>query len=152
VRRIKILNGALWGLDALLTMALLAFTARYLVAPAKVDHLGGLELSAAARSPLAPPAPPPDDASMAELPNPLGPRVATPASPPPLTLKGALPAEQGGFAFINVGGREMIASKGETVHGWRLDDLWKDRATFVGPGGQRTEFVIPSVAAPPSHR
>jgi hypothetical protein len=79
--------------------------------------------------------------------------AAAPAPSLPHTLNGALPAEQhGGVAFIQADGRESIAVKGEEVHGWRLYDLWKDRATFVGPTGQRTEVVIEPFGPSATHR
>jgi hypothetical protein len=152
VRRIKILSRALWGLNALLTTALIAFTGRYLVAPPKVDHLRDLPLSEAARSPRPAPEPPPSEEAMATLPNPLGPRAATPLASSTLALKGALPAEHGGIAFIRVDGTETIAGKGDEVHGWRLTDLWKDRATFTSPSGRRTEVVIEPFSPPVTHR
>jgi len=148
--RLKTLNRLLWGLNVLLASAALIVATR----PTGIDRRSDLDLSAAAPSPRTPPTPPPRDAAMAELPNPIGPRAATPSATLPLTLQGALPAEHGGggIAFIKVGGCETIAARGEEVHGWRLCDLWKDRATFLSPAGRRTEVVIEPFAPPSTHR
>jgi hypothetical protein len=159
VRRIKILSRALWGLNALLTAALLAFTARYLVAAPKVDPLRDLDLSAAAASPPRPAPEAPSEDALIHLRNPLQKTVRPTPPPPDLALKGALPASHSGngTAFIHskAGHSDTIARMGEPIlrngkpapefAGWLLSDLGKDFAVFTNREGERFALEIESL-------
>jgi hypothetical protein len=159
VIRIKTVNRALWGLNVLLAAALVAFCGRYLVAPAKIDRLSDLDLSAAAPSPPRPAPEPPSEEALIHLQNPLQ-KPAGP-KPPPLdaVLKGALPASHSGnataFIHSNVGHRETIARMGEPIlrngrpapefEGWLLSDLGKDFAVFTNRQGDHVALEIESL-------
>jgi hypothetical protein len=142
--------------NALLATALLAFTGRYLVAPARVDPLRDLDLSAAAPSPPRPAPEAPSEKALIQLPNPL--QKSPKPKPPPLDaiLMGALPASHSGnataFLHSNAGHRETIARMGEPIlrngkadpefEGWLLSDLGKDFAVFTNRHGERVALEI----------
>jgi hypothetical protein len=152
--RIRTATRILWGGNALLAAALLAWVECFFVAPPQAAPLSDLDFSAATRASRPGPGALPGEEAMAAFPNPLGPRTATPEAAPPLRLSGTLPARrgEGGFAFVRVGGRETLAARGDEIHGWRLIDLWKDRAAFISPDGQRSELVIEPWDPPATHR
>jgi len=153
------LNGVLRGLIALLATGLLAFTARYLVRPPKVDRLGDLDLSAVAPSTPRPAPEAPSENALIHLPLPLQ-KPGRPSPPPPeWTLKGVLPASHSGngTAFIHskAGHSDTIARTGEPIlwngkpapefSGWLLSDLGKDYAVFSNGQGERIALEIESL-------
>jgi hypothetical protein len=159
VLRIRTVQRILWGLNALLAMALLAFAGRFLVASPRIDRLSDLDRSAAAPSPTHPGMESPSEKALLGLRNPL--RKSVGPTPPPidLILKGALPASQpaNGTAFIRskAGASETIARIGESIHWsgkaaaeyseWLLSDLGKDYAVFSNRHGERYVLEIESL-------
>lgn len=147
----------LWSLNGVLAAAILIFTARYLAYPPKVDRLTGVDPRWSDATPQAALPPPPNEDALRTLRNPLQPSGGpTPASRPSMTLKGALPTGESGRAavFIKVGAMETLARLGEGIlkdgrpvqefAGWRLTDVWKDRAVFTNLLGERFEIAIDS--------
>ena len=80
----------------------------------------------------APPAPPPSPEQMAAA-------AAAPAAQPLPTLVGVVRRARGrGVALVkSSSGQTVTLSPGESVDGWRLVGIGRDRATFAGNGEQR---------------
>lgn len=80
----------------------------------------------------APPAPPPSPEQMAAA-------AAAPAAQPLPTLVGVVSRARGrGVALVKSSSGETVTlSPGESVDGWRLVGIGRDRATFAGNGEQR---------------
>jgi hypothetical protein len=147
----------LWSVNALLAVSILAFGARTLAFPPKIDRLTDIDPRWADATPRAALPPPPNEEALRTLRNPLRPPEG-PTAPvrPPIALKGALPAEGSnrGAVFIKVGSTETIALPGERIlkdgrpfpefAGWRLAEVWKDRAVFTNPSGERIEVAMDS--------
>ena len=137
---------ALWAVNGLLAAGILAFAARYLVFPSRTDHLAGIDFTAALPSPPPKPGERPNEEVLRTLPNPLGPRKEHPLPPAAMiTLHGAFPTLKGdqGVAFVRTTGNvSLVVPIGEEVQGWRLLELWKDRATFTNREGKRTELIL----------
>jgi hypothetical protein len=59
-------------------------------------------------------------------------------------------------AFLKCGDAELIVGMGEEVlrnGGWRLAEIWKDRAAFTNQSGERCELQVePLRPSPPSER
>jgi hypothetical protein len=164
MRRLK-LNRALWGLNALLATALLAFVGRYLVAPPRVDRLRDVDPSAASSSPPRPRPAPASEEALIHLHNPLRkPEGPNPSPPFEAILKGALPTSQSGngVAFIRSSSSqtETIARVGEEIlrngkpapefAGWILSELGRDLAVFENRLGERFVLRIEPVLTAPS--
>jgi hypothetical protein len=151
---IRIANRCLWGVNILLGLGIVLFALRYLAAPPTVDLLRDLDRSAALPSPPLAPRETPLEEALVTLRNPLRPQAGPPAPPPfPGSLKGALPSRDlhQGVAFLKCGDAELIVGMGEELprnSGWRLAELWKDRAWFTNPRGERCELELEPLRPP----
>jgi hypothetical protein len=96
---------------------------------------GGLEQARSApifSAGRAPPAPPPSPEQLAAA-------ASAPAAQPLPTLVGVVSRARGrGVALVkSSSGQTVTLSPGESVDGWRLVGIGRDRATFAGNGEQR---------------
>jgi hypothetical protein len=151
VIKAKKVSRALLGLNCLLGTGIFVFACRCLLAPPRTDLLGDIHPADSAASPPIPIQKLPDENVLITLHNPLQ-KTAGPNPPPPFQaiLKGALPALAAaqGVAFIKVGATERIVGMGEEIlqnAGWRLSELWKDRAAFTNQRGETRELEIESI-------
>src|SRR5947207_306793 len=160
MNRVKIF---LWGINAFLTVGIVAFSVRYLLFPSEIDRLKDVDRDAALVSPPGTAKDRPSETALVDLRNPLQPRVDSSTRPPfEAILKGAMPTSnpRQGVAFIKsvAHNAELVARMGEEIlqdgkpfdelRGWRLTGLWKDRAEFTSIFGEQTEVRIASIASP----
>jgi hypothetical protein len=156
VINVKIANRCLWGLNLLLGLGIVLYSLQYLVFPPAMDLLKDIDRNAALASPAHTPHEMPREEALLTLRNPLRPAEAPTASPSFLaTLKGVLPARDSnqGVAFIKVGDNELLVGMGEELlkdAGWRLSELWKDRAAFTNRQGERCELKVDAADPPRS--
>jgi hypothetical protein len=137
---------ALWAVNGLLGLGIVTLALTHLLFPAKIHLLEGIDPTAALPSPPPKPGERPNEEVLLILKNPLGARIER-IQPPEqtLSLDGALPTVNGeqGVAFIRTAGNvSLVVPIGEEVRGWRLTELWKDRAALTNVRGERTEVEI----------
>lgn len=140
---------ALWGLNIALGLGAVTI----LLPSSSVDRLIDVRTIDATASRI-PPEPSADE-SVLRLGNPVGAPKEAAAAFRGFTLKGALPGSTS-VAFMRSVSRpvDLMASFGEGIlqdgkpdpefEGWRLLDVWKDRAVFVHKSGERFEVQIES--------
>lgn len=132
---------ALWAVNGLLGLGIVAFGLTHLVFPTRINLLADIDPAAVLPSPPRTPSGPPNEQALITLRNPLRPGrdEATRLPDPTLSLHGALPTRDGvvGVAFIRTAANvSMVVPIGEEIHGWRLAELWKDRAVFTDAEGR----------------
>ena len=141
---------ALWAVNGVLGLGIVTFTVTCLVFPARVDRLADIDPAAALPSPPRRPAEQPNEEILKTLRNPLRHRDEEPMirrPDPVLFLLGALPTlgGVGGIAFIRTPENvSLVVPIGEEVQGWRLVELWKDRALFANGEGRTVGIEITS--------
>jgi hypothetical protein len=136
----------LWALNGLLGVGIVTFALTHLVSPARINPLADIDPTAALPSPPQKPGEQPNEQVLITLRNPLQ-AGETPRAPtlPSLVLHGALPTLTGqqGVAFVRTAENvSLVVPLGEEIQGWRLAELWKDRAAFTNARGERTELEI----------
>lgn len=164
MRDVKLVNGLLWALNALLGAAILAFAWFYLLSPNSTGGLSGFawddDPSPAGTQPVAQQG----DGVLKGLPNPLEPRSragAQAATYFKASLKGTWAEKDPRkcVAFIKSTGRnvDLVAFVGEDIlhdgkpyedfRGWKLVDVAKDRAVFSN-GPQKETLTLDPTAGP----
>ena len=149
MRDVKLLNGALWGLNGLLGAGILAFAWFFLLAPKDASSLKEFRWDDTAVRSTGPEQGRGDDGVLKSLRNPIE-KPAGPVGPDgprafKATLKGTMASEKdpkNGVAFIKSTTRnvELVAYVGEEIRdgdkpfdefrGWKLVEVGKDQATF----------------------
>jgi len=164
MRNVKLVNGLLWVLNGLLGAGIVAFAYFFLLTQG-ANPLQGFSPEDGTGT-IGPVTPPPNDAVLKSLNNPLEPRAhaAAAATLFKATLKGTLPTTdpKRGTAFIKSMGRnvELVADMGEPIQGpdgklyeefrgWVMAEVSKDRAVFTN-GAQRQVLTLdPTTPAGP---
>lgn len=133
---------ALWALNGLLCIGTIAV----LALPRTSDGLRDVDPAAALPSPPPKPGERPNEEVLLILRNPLQAREEPIRRPDPtMALHGALPTREGvrGVAFIRTAQNvNLVVPIGEEIQGWRLDELWRDQATFTNSRGERKLLQI----------
>jgi hypothetical protein len=139
---------ALWAINGLLGVGILIFARTHLVFPAKIPYLADIDPTAALPSPPPKPGDQPNEQVLITLRNPLR-AGETPKAPPlpSMVLHGALPTMSGqqGVAFVRTAENvSLVVPIGEEIQGWRLAELWKDRALFTDAEGRTLALDLTS--------
>jgi hypothetical protein len=140
---------ALWAVNGLLGLGIVAFALTPLVFPTSVNRLSDIDPTAAPPSPPRKPGDQPNEQALITLRNPLRPggEERTRRPDPTISLHGALPTRDGveGVAFIRTAEDvSRVVPIGEEIQGWRLAELWKDRALFTDGNGRVMDLDLAS--------
>ncbi len=163
MRDVKLINGLLWALNALLGTAILAFAWFYLLSPKSTSELAGFAWDDDPSALGVTPPPAQGDGVLKGLPNPLERRAGAVQGATffKAVLKGtwAETDPRKCVAFIKSTGRnvDLVAFMGEEIlydgkvheeyRGWKLVEVAKDRAVFSN-GAQKETLTLDPTSGP----